>query len=83
MGNFSAPPPQQGGQSQQAEGCGSRFRNLGEDHGGVGLGVRRHLRVIEDAVAQEFDIVQIGGNFRQGKRVVACSGDVHDDGTRR
>ena len=70
MGNCSAPSPQQGSQSQQAEGCGSRFRNLGEDHGGVGLGVRRHLRVIEDAVAQEFRYWPGWREFPSGK---ACS----------
>lgn len=60
MGHFSAPPPQEGGQSGQGQGGASGFRHLGEKHGGIGLKIHGHGRVVQNAVVQEFDVVQAG-----------------------
>lgn len=79
MGHFSAPPPQEGGQSGQGQGGASGFRHLGEKHGGIGLKIHGHGRVVQNAVVQEFDVVQAGRYLCQGECVIACSRDVHDD----
>ena len=79
MGHFSAPPPQEGGQSGQGQGGASGFRHLGEKHGGIGLKIHGHGRVVQNAVVQEFDVVQAGRYLCQGECVIGCSRDVHDD----
>ena len=72
-------PPQEGGQSCQGQGGASGFRHLGEKHGGIGLKIHGHGRVVQNAVVQEFDIVQAGRYLCQGECVISCSRNVYDD----
>ena len=50
-----------GGQSGQGQGGASGFRHLGEKHGGIGLKIHGHGRVVQNAVVQDLMLSKLAG----------------------